>query len=401
MNNEISLNRKIRVAHIITRMITGGAEENTLFTIEGLDKDKYDIDLIVGEEFRKDILNNINDKTFNIIQIKGLKGKLNFLYDPIVLIKLINLFKKNNYNIVHTHITKTGILGRLAARIVGVPIIICGLHGSAYDAFDSKLLNWALIFFEKLTGRFTDAYISVSELLSERYKEEGIGVQAKYFTVHSGMELDKFFDVRKKMDRKKKLAELGINLESEPFIIGNVGRLEKVKGHKFLIESFKKVQKERGDSFLKLVIIGEGEEKENLIKYAKKMELEDNIIFTGYRKDIEELIAIMDIFVLSSLREGLPRVLVQAAAVGVPSVAFNVDGVPEIVKDEYNGFLVKPRDVNQLADKIIKYIDNRVLIKLHGQNGRNFVNGKWSIENMVNKVDEIYQNLIEEKKIKL
>ena len=401
MNNEISLNRKIRVAHIITRMITGGAEENTLFTIEGLDKDKYDIDLIVGEEFRKDILNNINDKTFNIIQIKGLKGKLNFLYDPIVLIKLINLFKKNNYNIVHTHITKTGILGRLAARIVGVPIIICGLHGSAYDAFDSKLLNWALIFFEKLTGRFTDAYISVSELLSERYKEEGIGVQAKYFTVHSGMELDKFFDVRKKMDRKKKLAELGINLESEPFIIGNVGRLEKVKGHKFLIESFKKVQKERGGSFLKLVIIGEGEEKENLIKYAKKMELEDNIIFTGYRKDIEELIAIMDIFVLSSLREGLPRVLVQAAAVGVPSVAFNVDGVPEIVKDEYNGFLVKPRDVNQLADKIIKYIDNRVLIKLHGQNGRNFVNGKWSIENMVNKVDEIYQNLIEEKKIKL
>ena len=401
MNNEISLNRKIRVAHIITRIITGGAEENTLYTVEGLDKGKYDVDIIVGEEFKKDILNKVKNNYFDIIQIKGLKGKLNFLYDPIVLIKLINLFKKNNYDIVHTHITKTGILGRLAARIVGVPIIICGLHGSAFQAFDSKLLNWALIFFEKLTGRFTDAYISVSELLSEIYKEEGIGVQAKYFTVHSGMELDKFFNIREKVNRKRKLAELGINLEPKHFIIGNVGRLEKVKGHKFLIEAFKKVQKERGDSFLKLLIIGEGEEKENLIKYAKKLGLEDNIIFTGYRKDIAELMAIMDIFVLSSLREGLPRVLVQAAAVGVPSIAFNVDGVPEIVKDGYNGFLVKPRDVNQLTDKIIKYIDNRALIELHGQNGRNFVNGKWSIENMVNKVDEIYQNLIEEKKIKL
>lgn len=397
MNNEINLNRKIKVVHIIARMITGGAEENTLYTVEGLDKNKYDVDIIVGEEFKKDILTKVKYNNFNIIQIKELKGKLNFLYDPIVLIKLINLFKKNHYDIVHSHITKTGILGRLAARIVGVPIIICGLHGSAFQAFDSKLLNWALIFFEKLTGRFTDAYISVSELLSEKYRKEGIGVQAKYFTVHSGMELDKFFNVREKVDRKRKLAELGINLESEHFIMGNVGRLEKVKGHKFIIEAFKKVQEERGDSFFKLMIIGEGEEKENLIKHVKKMELEDKIIFTGYRKDIEELMAIMDIFVLSSLREGLPRVLVQAAAVGVPSVAFNVDGVPEIVKDGYNGFLVKPRDANQLADKIIKYIDNRELIKLHGQNGRNFVNGKWSIENMVNKVDEIYQILIKEK----
>lgn len=378
-------------------MITGGAEENTLYTVEELDKNKYDIDIIVGEEFKKDILNKVKNNNFNVIQMKGLKGKLNFLYDPIVLIKLINLFKKNNYDIVHTHITKTGILGRLAARIVGVPIIICGLHGSAFQAFDSKLLNWALIFFEKLTGRFTDAYISVSELLSEKYKEEKIGIQAKYFTVHSGMELDKFFNVREKVDRKRKLAELGINLEPEYFIMGNVGRLEKVKGHKFVIEAFKKVQEEREDSFLKLMIIGEGEEKENLIKYVRKLGLEGKIIFTGYRKDIEELMAIMDIFVLSSLREGLPRVLVQAAAVGVPSIAFNVDGVPEIVKDGYNGFLVKPKDVNQLADKIIKYIDNRELIELHGKNGRKFVNGKWSIKNMVNKIDNVYQELIQEK----
>ena len=209
------------------------------------------------------------------------------------------------------------------------------------------------------------------------------------------MNLDKFFSIRENIKQDELMKELEIT--SNSFIIGNIGRLEIAKGNKYLFEAIKKVTEQGKECHLKLLVIGEGEEKENLIKYAKKLGLEDNIIFTGYRKDIEELMAIMDIFVLSSLREGLPRVSVQAAAVGMPSVAFNVDGVPEIIKDGYTGFLVRPKNVNQLANKIIRYIDSRELIKLHGQNGRNFVNGKWSIENMVNKVDEIYQLLIKEK----
>jgi len=390
-----NMGRKIRVAHIISRMVTGGAEENTLFTVQRLDKNRYDIDLIVGEECNKNIFDIGQESGFNVIQINNLKGKLNFFYDPIILIKLIILLKRNNYDIVHTHTTKAEILGRLAARIVRVPIIICGLHGSAYEAFNSNLLNWALILFEKLTGRFTDAYISVSEIVSKKYIEEGLGKKAKYFTVHSGMNLNKFYNIKERIIRQEKLLELSI--DTKCFVIGNVSRLEAVKGHQYLLDAFKKVIEERSLIPVKLLILGEGVERDNLKNYVRKLNLEDKVIFAGYRKDIEELMAIMDIFVLSSLREGLPRVLVQAAAVGVPSVAFNVDGVPEIIKDGYNGFLVRPKDVNQLADKIIRYIDNRELIELHGKNGRNFVNGKWSIENMVNKVDEIYQELIKEK----
>jgi len=390
-----NLNRKIRVAHIIARMVTGGAEENTLYTIEGLYKERYEVDLIVGDEFREDILNNIKEKNFKIIRLKGLKGPLNFLYDPIILFKLIRLLKKGHYDVVHTHTTKAGILGRIAARVNKVPIIIHGLHGSAYEAFNSRILNWALIFFEKLTGRFTDAYISVSELLSERYKEEGIGIQAKYFTVHSGMELDKFYNVKEIIIHQEKLLELGI--DTKCFVIGNVGRLEAVKGHKYLLDAFKKVVEKRPIIPMKLLIIGEGAERDNLENYVRKINLEDKVIFAGYRKDVEELMAIMDIFVLSSLREGLPRVLVQAAAVGVPSIAFSVDGVPEVVRDNCNGFLVEPKDVDGLVNGILRYIDNRNLIKLHGEKGKEFVKGKWSIEDMVNKVDNIYQELIKEK----
>ncbi len=179
-------------------MITGGADENTLFTVQGLDKDRYKVDLIMGEEFDESIFDRVKNNNFNIIQIKGLKWKLNFLYDPIVLIKLIKMMRKNHYDIVHTHTTKAGILGRIAARITGVPIIVHGLHGSTFEAFDSGLLNWFLFLFERLTGRFTDAYISVSKVLSETYIEKGIGKKESYHTVYSGMELGKFYGVKEK-----------------------------------------------------------------------------------------------------------------------------------------------------------------------------------------------------------
>ena len=389
------MDRKIKVAHIIARMITGGADENTLFTMEGLDKNKYDVDLITGEEFDESIFNKVKNNNFNIIQIKGLKWKLNFLHDPIVLIKLIKLMRKNRYDIVHTHTTKAGILGRIAARISGVPIIVHGLHGSTFEAFNSGLLNWLLFLFERLTGRFTDAYISVSGVLSEKYIERGIGKKENYHTVYSGMELDKFYGARGKIDCRKKQRELGIGLED--FVIGNVARLESRKGHKFLIDAFKNLVEGQKDGQVKLLIIGEGNKREYLENYVNELNLRDKVIFTGYREDVEELMAVMDIFVLTSLREGLPRVLVQAAAVGVPSVAFNVDGVPEIIKDNYNGFLVKVKDVEQLENRIVKYINNKKLILLHGRNGREFIENKWSIKGMVDRIDKIYQNLVREK----
>jgi len=386
------LERKIKIAHIIARMITGGADENTLFTVQGLNKDKYEVDLIIGEEFDKSILNKVKNNSFNIIQIKGLKWKLNFFYDPIVLIKLIRLMGKNHYDIVHTHTTKAGILGRIASRMTGVPVIIHGLHGSTFQAFNSGLLNWLLFLFERLTGRFTDAYISVSKVLSEKYIEKGIGKKENYYTVYSGMELETFYNVREKIDCEKKQRELGIN--SKHFVIGNVARLEKRKGHKFLLDAFQKIIMRRKDCPLKLLIIGEGDERGNLENYVRELNLGEKVIFTGYREDVEELMALMDVFVLTSLREGLPRVLVQAAAVGIPLVAFNVDGVPEIVKDNHNGFLIRTKDVEKLANRIVKYIDNRDLILLHGQKGREFIKDKWSIEDMVDKIDKVYQDLI-------
>ncbi|MCJ7646989.1 MAG: glycosyltransferase, partial [Candidatus Lokiarchaeota archaeon] len=252
-----------------------------------------------------------------------------------------------------------------------------------------------LFLFERFTGRFTNAYISVSSVLSERYIEKGIGKKENYHTVYSGMELETFYGVREKIDCRTKQRELGIGVED--FVIGNVARLETRKGHKFLLDAFKNIAEKQKDAQIKLLIIGEGNKRENLENYVQELHLGDKVIFTGYREDVEELMALMHIFVLTSLREGLPRVLVQAAAVGMPSVAFNVDGVSEIIKDDYNGFLVEVKDLEQLENRIIKYMNNKELVLLHGRNGREFIENKWSIKGMVDRIDKIYQNLVREK----
>ena len=389
------MQRKIKVAHIIARMISGGADENTLLTIEGLDKDKYEIDLITGEESSENILKSIESLPFNTIKINGLKWKLNFLHDSVVLLKLVSLIKKKHYDIVHTHTTKAGILGRIAAYISGVPIIVHGLHGSTFQAFNSGLLNRLLFLSERFCSRFTDAYISVSKILSQTYINRGIGKKDNHFTVYSGMELSKFFSARECIDKKEKYTELKIK-EGE-FVIGNVARLETRKGHRFLIDAFQNIVRKYKYDNAKLLIVGEGNKRNDLEKYVKELNLEDKIIFTGYRKNVEELMALMDVFVLTSLREGLPRVLVQAAAVGIPSIAFDVDGVPEIIKDNYNGFLVEVKNLEQLEKGILKYIENKKLTNLHGRNGRELVGNKWSIDGMVERIDKIYQKLISEK----
>jgi glycosyltransferase involved in cell wall biosynthesis len=393
-NLRLNSNRKIKIAHVITG-IGGGAGENTLFTIEGLDKEKYHIDLVMGKELKEVLSKRMRNNRINFIQIQPFKSRYHFLYDTILLLKLIILFKKGHYDIVHTHMTKPGILGRIAARIAGVPIIIHGLHANALEVSDSKFINIVKIFLEKKISKFTDAYISVSEIVSQKYLEYGIGKKAKYFTVRSGMELNKFTNARKDINIRQKWHEFGIN--GEDFVIGNVGRLVLSKGHNFLFQAIKRIIEIRKNQPVKLLIIGDGKDKEKLSKYAEELNLEKNVIFTGYREDVEKLMALMDIFVLTSLREGLPRVLVQAAAVGIPAIAFNIDGVSEIIKDNYNGFLVIPRNVEQLTTKIIKYMDNKELILLHGQKGREFVQGKWSIDSMVKKTNQIYHDLIEEK----
>ena len=388
-------NRKIKIAHVITSVGYGGAGEDTLLTIEGSNKTKYHIDLVIGQEPRKNALKRIEKNNISVIYVHPFRIRYHFIYDLILVFNLILLFKKNEYDIVHTHMTKAGILGRIAARMAGIPVVVHGIHGNSLEVSDNKLIHIIKIFLENKISKFTDAYISVSEKVSEKYLEYKIGETEKYFTVKSGIKLDQFLKVKKEINIEEKRIRLGI--KKGDFIIGNAGRLEKSKGHQFLFQTIKRILKLRKNQSIKLLIIGEGKQKDKLNEIVKELGIEKNVIFLGFKNNIAELMALMDIFVLTSLREGLPKVLVEAAAAGIPSVAFNVDGVSEIIKDGYSGFLVRPKNIEDLTDKIMRYIDDKELMMSHGKKGKEFVKDKWSIEEMIQKTEKIYKDLIKRK----
>lgn len=391
----IGFKKTFKLAHIIARMGTGGAEENTRYTIQGLNKDKYEIDLIVGDEFGNQYEKIFQENKIRVIKIPGFIGNLHPLYDIRLFVQLINIFNKNKYDIIHTHGTKAGIIGRIAARIAGVPIIIHGLHGNALDAFSSKLLNKIFLYSERIAGTFTDAHISVSSILSQNYIKQKIGKSEKYFTVRSGMDLTSF-SVDKDSVFMDKRRELGIN--NDDFVVLNISRLEPLKGHPLLLRAFKLLENNTKNSRLTLLIVGEGKEKDRIYEEINELGLANNVILKGYRNDIPEILAISNILVHTSYREGLPRVMVQAATAGIPIVAFNVDGIPEIITDGFNGYLIEPGNVEQLADRMNIYLNNPELLQVHGNNGKKIVKNRWTIEGMVEETEKIYQKLIEEKK---
>ncbi|HNR65544.1 MAG TPA: glycosyltransferase, partial [Atribacterota bacterium] len=218
----------------------------------------------------------------------------------------------------------------------------------------------------------------------------------RYYTVRSGMELSNFFqDNEPGIEAIRKEFSIG----PDDFVIGNISRLELLKGHSLLLRAFKILREQEKDKSRRIIlmIIGDGEEKDNIYQDIKKLGLEKSVILKGYRNDIPNILATIDLLVHTSFREGLPRVLVQAAATGIPMVAFNVDGIPEIIRDGYNGFLVEPKNINQLVEKITIYLRKPELLKMHGDNSKKVVKNRWTIEGMVKGTDKIYSKLIEEK----
>ena len=381
-------NGKIIVLHVITRLIGGGADENTLYTIEGFSKNNlYACFLAAGIQSDMAIVNRLDGKIPCFI-IRSLRRNISPIQDCWALISLIRLCRRIQCDILHTHTAKAGILGRIAGRIAGVPVIIHGLHGSTFHPFIPQPARFIYRQLEKLTACFTNKIISVSSVLSEKYISSGVGTPDKYTTVYSGMQLDKYLNVT--MPEFKLLETLGILPDEK--VIGTISRLEPRKGISYFLEMANEVKKII--PACKFVIIGEGYQHKELEVLRDKMGLTKDVLFTGYRKDIPELLSIFDVFVLTSLWEGLPRVLVQAAAVGKPLVAFNVDGVPEIVKDNYNGFLIQPKNTQQLSAKVIYLMENPEIAKAMGRKGRDIVEDKWTIETMVSQTENVYQSLL-------
>ncbi len=377
----------MRICHVITRLIVGGAQENTIFTVKGLKKKNYVVDLVSGpSEGPEGSLEN-QVKEVNLIIIKEMRREINPFSDTICFLKLLSIFRKNRYDIVHTHSAKAGILGRVAAKIAyRKTVTIHTVHGLSFHDFQPLLLNLFYITAEKIADIFTDRYICVGKIMRDKSLKAGIGRIEKYSIVYSGFEIQPYLDAEKQRDRTRK--SLGISEDEK--VIGMVGRLYHLKGQEYLMEAFASIAKEF--TKIKLLIVGDGILRADLEKFARENGISEKVIFTGLVSPsrIPELISAMDILVHTSLREGLPKAVAQGFAGGKPVIAFDVDGSRELVVSGKTGYLIPPKDVELLKEKLRYLLQNPAISYKMGEEGRKVVLNLFPVEKMVDAIEEIY-----------
>jgi glycosyltransferase involved in cell wall biosynthesis len=391
--------RPVRVLHIITRMIVGGAQENTLLSVVGLDAmPEYDVTLISGiDKGREGELLSQARETANLIVLPEMGRSINPFSDLIAFWKLYRLIKKGRYHIVHTHSSKAGVLGRLAAWLAGTPLIVHTLHSLVFHDYQPWFINRAWWLAKKICAPVTDYFISVSEVIVEKAIAAGIDKPEKFRTIYSGMELDWFLNA--KFESVKIKEEFGIPLDAP--VVGKIARLFPLKGHDQLMDAAPEIVKRVPN--VRFFLIGDGILLEHLQERARNYGILENFVFAGLidRTRIPEMISAMDVVVHTSLREGLARVLPQSLAMGKPCVSFDIDGAREVVIDDHTGYLVKAFDSLGLADKVARLLEDRELRERFGANGRRHVDPDFRTEKMVADISEVYQMLLQKKSDRL
>jgi glycosyltransferase involved in cell wall biosynthesis len=396
--------KKSKIVHIITRLDKGGSAQNTLLTVLGTDMKKYDVLLFKGPTVESRMSQDENAsvmadlqkaqlKRIKFVTIPFLVRRINPAYDVWALIYLFLLLIKEKPAIVHTHTSKAGFLGRLAAKLARIPIIVHTPHGHVFFGYFGPLKTQMFILLEKYAARITDRIVALTKGEKEDYQFYKIAPEDKIIVINSGVELEKIKDLSLE-ERQNLKRELGIPEKS--FVVGTAGRLEPVKGPEFLMEAAKDILSNYPQTYF--VFAGDGPLRQRLERKAYELGINTNMRFLGWRNDVTRVISIYDIFVFPSLNEGMGRVLVEAMALGKPVVASNVGGIPDLVTHGKTGFLVPPKNPGQLAKYIQILIEDEGKRKRLGQAGKEMaLNFKKEI--MVEKIAELYDKLLVKKNI--
>ena len=381
---------KIKVINVITRLIVGGAQETVMETCDCLDSDRYDPLIISGEQTgpEGEIISEVRKRHIPLTIMPELVRQVSPVKDLLAFIKLVMLFKAKKPQIVHTHSSKAGILGRWAAWVARVPVIVHTVHGWGHTVYNNPVKRGVFTFLEKKSADISDRLIVVSYLNAEKGMADGIGNEQKYTTIHSSIDLDDFTDPVCDVPALKK--QLGLSPESP--VIGTVARFSPQKNPADFVRVAAEVKKQVPQA--QFLYIGDGPLRSETEELIEELDLTSDIFLPGLRRDVPQLLKCMDVFILSSLWEGLPRVIPQAMAAGLPVVANGVDGVCEIIKDQVNGFLIPPEDVSLMAKRIVQILqDSTLREKMIGEGSRT-AEKEFSLKGMVKIIEDLYEELI-------
>jgi glycosyltransferase involved in cell wall biosynthesis len=385
-----------KIMHIITRLDMGGSAQNTLLTCKKLSV-KYEMVLVHGlshESRMTDIEKQIVEEGIKAAKKQGIKviplsamvRSINPVKDFWALLSLVRLIIEERPYIIHTHSSKAGLLGRLAAKIAGVPQIVHTPHGHVFYGHFGPIASKVFLWIEKIFSRFTDRMVALTDGEKNDYEKLSVCPSEKLLKIHSGVDVAHYRNSNGNMVEKRR----SLGLDQNGTVVGFVGWLLPIKGPEYLLKAMEYVWPEHPEA--SLVFVGKGDLDLDLRTQALEVSANGRVKFLGWRNDINEIMPVFDMLVLPSLNEGMGRVLVEAMAAGKPVVASRVGGIPDLVQHGETGYLVPPADEKALADGIKKLLDDPGNAWEMGQRGKEYCQ-QFSLEAMIAKLDDLYSDL--------
>lgn len=383
--------KKIKVLQVIESTGKGGSRNHLCSLVHNLNKDRFRVEVICSNLRDRDFNKDIQGMREAGIKVSILKMRRNIsiLSDLIAFFKLCSYIKKGRYDILHTHSSKAGFLGRLSARLMGVKVVIHTPHYFCFIAEDmSRVKKFFYFYLEKFAALFCDKIIAVSESQRQDIIKSGLVNSRKVITIENGVDIYKFSN--NGFDISKKKQELG--LDNRSIILGTVGILIERKGQRYLIEAVSELIKEGFD--VHLIIAGEGILRKDLDTLSDNLGLNGRIKLLGFREDIPQILSLMDIFVFPSLWEGMSLALLEAMACGLPVISTEVHGAVDLIQDNKRGILVEKKDVQGLVRAIRYLISNRKHAKEMGQEAKELIRKNYTSEKQIGKIKIFYLNML-------
>ena len=385
---------RVKILRVIARLNMGGPALHVAYLTEGLTKRGYDTTLVSGSLARgEDSMAFVADAHgVEIVRIDELGREISPLRDLLATIRLARLIRKERPHILHTHTAKAGTVGRVAALMAGSkrpPIVVHTFHGHVLRGYFGPVRSLLFRLLERWLAAGTTALVAVSPQVRDDLVALGVAPRERFVVIRLGIELDE--RVASKQDgRDESRRYLGI--PGDRFAVGWIGRMTAVKRTDDVLLAFKRLRELGVDAVL--CMVGDGPDRALLEQRAHELGVTRDTVFLGYQEDVAPFYAAFDVLVLPSGNEGTPVSVIEALAAERPVVATRVGGVPDVVRDGEDGFLVEAGATDDLAARLARLARDPALRARMGKQGRERVLPRYAVERLVDDVDELYRSLL-------
>jgi glycosyltransferase involved in cell wall biosynthesis len=378
---------------VIARLNMGGPALHVAYLAAGLRERGYDTMLVAGSLARgEDSMEFVADELgVKVERLPGLRRDISPVRDVLAVLGLAQLIRRERPTILHTHTAKAGAVGRMAALFAGdarPPIVVHTFHGHVLRGYFGPLRTLGFRLLERWLARGTDALVAVSPEVRDDLVRLGVAPREKFTVVRLGIELEERLGGRNGRDETRRV----LGIPPERFTVGWMGRMTGVKRTGDVLLAFKQLRERGVDACL--CMVGDGPERDQLEQRAHALGIMRDTLFLGYQEDVARFYAAFDAMILPSGNEGTPVSAIESLAAGRPVVATRVGGVPDVVRDGEDGFLVELGDVPELADALARLAADPELRARMGEAGRARVVPRYAVERLVDDVDRLYRSLL-------